>query len=103
MFNHLKNCQTFPKWLYHFTFPLTLFEGSTFSTFSLILIICLFFLSIAVLLVMKWYLIIVLICILLVANDIEHLFMCMLAMCVSSLRKCIQILCPSLNCFFSHY
>ena len=87
IFSFLRNLHTvLPSACYQLTFPPAVQEGSLFSTRSPEFTICKYF---DIDPTDRWYLIVVFICISLIIRDVEHLFMSLLAIRMSSLEKCV--------------
>ena len=74
--------------------PTNSYKSSFFSTSSPVLLFV-FFLMVALLTYGKWRLTVVLISVSVMINNVEHLFMCRLTICMSSMEKMsIHVFCP---------
>ena len=79
------NC--FPKWLHHFAVTLAMYESSIFSSTQQQLLLSVLF-TLVILVGVK-EITMIMIALFLKANDVMDLFICLLAICISSLEKCV--------------
>ena len=93
MFNFLRNCQNVFQISCTILLHTSSVSGFLFSPYPYQHSLLSIFLITAILVSVKWCFIVVLSCISLMSNDIEHLFMHFWAIYISSLEKFIYLLC----------
>ena len=81
----VRNHQTVLRWLYHFSFPPV--TESSIALHPHQRLVLAMFQILAILIGVYWYLV-VLISISLMMYDLEHLFLCLFVICISSLMRC---------------
>ena len=81
---------SFPQWLHQFAFP-PIANRVPFSLHPHPSLLFVFFLMILSLKSVRCHLTVVYVCISLMISDTEHLFMCLLSICISSLEKYLVI------------
>lgn len=88
VFSSLRNCQTVFYNTVPFYVPTAMYEVPVLPHLHQHLLFSFFFIIEAILVGVKGYLVVVLICISLITNDVEHHFICLLAIYLS-LEKCL--------------
>ena len=87
MFTFRRPVRLFSKVTAPVYIPAAMNEGS--SSFYLWQHLLISFFTLATQECVNWCLLVVLVCISLKANDVQHLLICLLAICISSLEKCL--------------
>lgn len=78
------------EWWYYFAFPPTIYESLIVGRLPELYTVRSFSFTLAILVGTWWYLVVGLICISLLKNDLEYLFMCLLVICISFLVKWVD-------------